>query len=50
MRRWIRGDEDGLYAACAVYKRASDLINGDENVRNILDLIIGVARELPSSG
>ena len=30
--------------------RVSDLINGDENALSIIDLIIGAARQLPSSG
>ena len=51
MRRWIRGDEDGLKGRMrGLRNRISDLINGDETALSIMDLIIGVARELPSSG
>ena len=51
MRRWIRGDEDGLKGRMrGLRNRVSDLINGDENALGIMNLIIDVARELPSSG
>ena len=51
MRRWIRGDEDGLKGRMrGLRNRVSDLINGDENALSIMDLIIDIARELPSSG
>ena len=51
MRRWIRGDEDGLKGRMrGLRNRISDLINGDETALSIMDLIIDVARELPSSG